>query len=612
MLDRERPPGRIAHGPVEGDEAGAGVDSQQEGGHVAVAHQDLGMGGDELVVEMREEARAAPASAHGQQALDAVVREHRVDVVGAALDALAPFTDGGGDLQLQTEPGQEIANQRDVVGREGNAAGIDESDEVAALEPRRPNDRAREGPPCARASPRARPRARCVGRRRRHRHPGDSGPEERATTGHADSSRSAREADPTVFKARPMPGQCDYGRPPRMNPRRERLGRLALLLASVRRGGADGRARPARRWVCAGAVQAPGELYSPRERLFLDCYPSNPRGYFDIDLRAAEVRRAYEARGVAGVDEVAARAPFAVEFRYNTLFFRERELAPKAAGVIRVVLLGDSFTEGQGVKEADTTARRLESLLNASGDRRWEVLNCARRGADFPSLHKMFEKILPYEPDVVVHAMVLNDPERSPAFEARRGPMDDWILDRRRLLTGPSSGRPRALSSRLADFVGDRVQAWRVGRETTGWYLDLYGAPNEEGWARTQDQMRDMDRRLRERGGRLLVASWPCSWTSTPIRSRPRTRPSPASARGAGIPRVDLRRALSRPHRRVPLGPSRRPPSQRGRAPPGRGGPVEAGPRTGAPVSAGVPSNRAVSPARPWAVPPRRGRTSCR
>jgi hypothetical protein len=248
---------------------------------------------------------------------------------------------------------------------------------------------------------------------------------------------------------------------------------------------------------------------------------------------------------VAGVDEVAARAPFAVEFRYNTLFFRERELAPKAAGVIRVVLLGDSFTEGQGVKENDTTARRLETLLNASGDRRWEVLNCARRGADFPSLLKMFEKILPLEPDVVVHAMVLNDAERSKDFEERRGLMNDWILDRRRLLGAQDSGRALR-SSRLVDFVGDRVQSWRVGRETTQWYLDLYGPPNQDGWARTQDDLRDMDRRLRERGGRFLVASWPLL---VDLDAYPFAAADEAIARfcaGAGIPRVDLRAALRR------------------------------------------------------------------
>ena len=325
---------------------------------------------------------------------------------------------------------------------------------------------------------------------------------------------------------------------------REMVGRLALVVASLAAGGLAAEAALRLAGYSPARTQAPGELYSPRERLFLDCYPTNPRGYFDIDLRRPEVRHAYDGRGVIGVDEVATRAPFAVEFRYNTLFFRERELAPKAAGVIRVVLLGDSFTEGQGVKESDTTARRLEALLSASGDRRWEVLNCARRGADFPSLHKMFEKVLPFDPDVVVHAMVLNDPERSKEFEARRGPLDDWILDRRRLLAGQASGHPSSFRSRLADFVGDRVQAWRVGRETARWYLDLYGPANQEGWARTQDDMRDMDRRMRERGGRFLVASWPLL---VDLDNYPFVAADETIARfcaGAGIPRVDLRPAL--------------------------------------------------------------------
>ena len=325
----------------------------------------------------------------------------------------------------------------------------------------------------------------------------------------------------------------------------ELLGRVALVVGSLLAVAlaAEGALRLA--GYTPARSQGPGELYGARERLFLDCYPSNPRRYFDVDLRQPAVRDAYTARGVAGVDAVAARAPYAVEFRYNALFFRERDLAAKAPGVIRVVLLGDSFTEGQGVKENDTTARRLEGLLNASGDRRWEVLNCARRGADFPSLHKMFEKILPFEPDIVVHAMVLNDAERSNELEARRGAMNDWILDRRRLVDGQASGRPAVVSSRLADFVSDRVQSWRVGRETTRWYLDLYGPPNQEGWTRTQDEMRDMDRRLRERGGRFLVASWPLLVDLEAYPFAPADQAIARFCQASGIPRVDLRTALA-------------------------------------------------------------------
>lgn len=324
---------------------------------------------------------------------------------------------------------------------------------------------------------------------------------------------------------------------------RETLLRLALVAGSAGVAALLGEA--AVRWSGYESADAlaPGELYSARERLFLDCYPTNPRGYFDVDLRRPEVRQSYEARGVKDVAAVAARAPFAVEFRYNSLFFRERELGPKPAGVTRVVVLGDSFTEGQGVQEADTTVRRLEALLNASGTRRWEVLSCARRGADFPSLSKMFDKVLPYRPDVLVHAMVLNDAERPAEMEARRGQLDDWILDRRRV-AGAGPGPRRLFSSRLAEFVADRVQTWRISRDTTRWYLDLYGPANEQGWTRTQEAVREMDRRLREQGGRMIVASWPLlvDLDRYPFAAADETIARFCAA--AGIPRLDLREAL--------------------------------------------------------------------
>jgi len=155
----------------------------------------------------------------------------------------------------------------------------------------------------------------------------------------------------------------------------------------------------------------------------------------------------------------------------------------------------------------------------------------------------MFEKVLPYDPDVVVHAMVLNDAERSREFEARRTGLDDWILERRRLLGAPEAAPPSP--SRLVEFVRDRLEARAVGRETTRWYLDLYGPANAEGWARTQAAMRDMDDRLRQRGARLLVASWPLL---VDLQSYPFAAADQEIARfcaAAAIPRVDLRPALA-------------------------------------------------------------------
>jgi len=240
----------------------------------------------------------------------------------------------------------------------------------------------------------------------------------------------------------------------------------------------------------------------------LDCYPSNPRGYFDIDLRLSENRERYARIAPRRFDSIARWHPWAVEFRYNELRFRDAPLGPKPESVYRVMILGDSFTEGQGVKEGDTCSRVLGRLLDAREPGRWEVRNCGRRGTDFPELYEAFEAVLPYEPDLVVYALVLNDAVQPPEFRARQSYVNDWILDRENL-TDAADAPPGPLRSRVFDFVQSRVDAWRVGRETTRWYLDMWGEGNREGRERTFAYIREMDRRLKRQRARLLVAPWP-------------------------------------------------------------------------------------------------------
>jgi len=240
----------------------------------------------------------------------------------------------------------------------------------------------------------------------------------------------------------------------------------------------------------------------------LDCYPTNPRGYFDIDLRAPESRELYYPIAPRRFDDIARYHPWAVESRYNELRFREVPPAPAAPGKRRIVIFGDSFTEGQGVKANETVSRVLADILEEQAPGRYEVRNCGRRGLDLPALYAGFEASLAYDPDLVVYALVLNDAVQPPAFHARQSYVDDWILDREHLPEEedepPSAWRPR-----LFEFVSGRIEAWRVGRATTRWYLDMWGDGNPEGWARTQEYIREMDRRLNRRAARFLVAPWP-------------------------------------------------------------------------------------------------------
>ena len=200
--------------------------------------------------------------------------------------------------------------------------------------------------------------------------------------------------------------------------------------------------------------------------------------------------------------------PWAVESRYNALRFRDAPLGPKPPGVRRVVILGDSFAEGQGVQEADTLARVLARLLEERTPGRYEVRNCGRRGTDFPEIFEAFEDVLPYEPDLVVYTLTLNDAVQPPGFRERQTYLNDWILDRTNAPDDPDA--PTSfVRPRVFDFVSDRVAAFFTGRETTRWYLDMWSDANREGWERTQEYLREMKRRLNQKGARLLVAPWP-------------------------------------------------------------------------------------------------------
>jgi GDSL-like Lipase/Acylhydrolase family len=288
---------------------------------------------------------------------------------------------------------------------------------------------------------------------------------------------------------------------------------------------------------------AMARLYDKGWTTLLDCYPDNPRGYFDLDLRRPESRERFRGLAPNRYDGIAARAPYAVEFHYNAQRFRDRPLDAKTAGVARVMVVGDSFTEGQGVKEADTAVRLLESRLASHGA--VEVRNCARRGKDFPELYEAFADAIPSGADVVVYAMVLNDGARSPEFQARQTYVNDWILERGQM-EFHDAVRPWWTRSRVAALVADRVEARKIDAESTRWYRDMYTDANAAGWHDTQAFIRRMDERTRAQGGRFMVALWPLlvdlgdrypfAETHEIVRR---------FCEAAGIPFLDLRPALA-------------------------------------------------------------------
>ena len=201
-----------------------------------------------------------------------------------------------------------------------------------------------------------------------------------------------------------------------------------------------------------------------------------------------------------------------------------RRRSPRAS--TRVMIFGDSFTEGQGVKEDDTLLARPRAAAERRGTPgRYEVRNCGRRGTRLPGAASR-----PSRPACSTSPTSSCTRSCSTTPCSRRSSGAPEL--RQRLDPGPGEparrGGPAAQPPALAacsTSCASRVAAWRVGRETTRWYLDMWSDANP-GWAATRTPT--SGRWTAGCGGttaRLLVAPWP-------LLRRPRGRlPVHAGAR---------------------------------------------------------------------------------
>jgi lysophospholipase L1-like esterase len=131
----------------------------------------------------------------------------------------------------------------------------------------------------------------------------------------------------------------------------------------------------------------------------------------DLVVRTAELNFS-PLRSRANDDSVLDRVEFRTRVVTNALGFRDPRLpGPKPAGTVRVVVLGDSFTQGYGVEEEEAYPRRLERLLNQRRPgTRHEVINLGVPGACPLDYDAHLEEVgLAYEPDVVVVGLMAND-----------------------------------------------------------------------------------------------------------------------------------------------------------------------------------------------------------
>lgn len=96
----------------------------------------------------------------------------------------------------------------------------------------------------------------------------------------------------------------------------------------------------------------------------------------------------------------------------NTAGFSDDEwTTPKDSNEIRLMTLGDSFTEGDGCATDSAYPKVLKQLLQKEfPNLKITVMNASRRGSDpWFEYKKLHDLLLPYQPDIVVYTNSSND-----------------------------------------------------------------------------------------------------------------------------------------------------------------------------------------------------------
>ena len=233
-------------------------------------------------------------------------------------------------------------------------------------------------------------------------------------------------------------------------------------------------------------------------------YDSNPRGYFDADN--------------------------GLTYRMNRHGFRGADHPmKKLPGVFRIIVIGDSFTFGEGVRLEDTFVARLQAILEQQVSSRIEVLNFGVGAWNtLAEINYLRHEGVRFQPDLVLVVFTPNDTGHS------RG-LDLW-QDFRATYEPPESLR----RSYLASAVYANVARILLGRA----YIDqLVGdAMAEPGtWKLTLALLRQGKRVARAAGAGYGIVIFPFMYE---LHEHHPLAPIHAlvsnATKSAGIPTVDL------------------------------------------------------------------------
>ena len=216
-----------------------------------------------------------------------------------------------------------------------------------------------------------------------------------------------------------------------------------------------------------------------------------------------------------------------VDVDINSKGLRDREFAyARTPGTLRILMLGDSFTEGWGVAVGDTFAKRLERLYAARGITA-EVINAGVGNYDtVMEVNYFLDEGHKYDPDIVVLNFTFNDAEPVPPHPAESA----WLKFCRACVY--LAGRADTLL-RETDLRAD----WKQ------YYLGLY-ADDAPGWRDAKAALATLAAYAKAHRQKLLVASLPDLHQLDPYPLQAITDRAQRAALAVGADFVDVLPAL--------------------------------------------------------------------
>ena len=231
----------------------------------------------------------------------------------------------------------------------------------------------------------------------------------------------------------------------------------------------------------------------------------------------------------------------------NSLGMRDREVAQqKADGIFRIAVVGDSLTYGWRVAIEDCYVKKLEALLNQKA-RRIEVLNFGVSGYNTEQeLIVLREKVLGFEPDLVIVGFVANDILFSTSVEAivfakrdrtfgRQAQEAERLLDEYTPRKARDALPPWLTWSKLACVVWQSIENARKGDFLVSYYR------NGERWSALENALRNIKTLLDEKEIPVFVALIPEDYRTLYNKRRDEIREKlTAALTEIGFPYIDL------------------------------------------------------------------------